>query len=87
MTTKKYSLWVSEEASDYRYKIKEVRGLVNPKVKPYQRLKFSHDRIPIDLFTGLVTEQWILTPEETKDEYTKLYAQSEIWRDSYFSSK
>lgn len=87
MTTKKYSLWVSEEASDYRYKIKEVTGLVDPKVKPYQRLKFSHDRIPIDLFTGLVTEQWILTPQETKDEYTKLYAQSEIWRDTYFSKK
>ncbi len=85
MTTKKYSLWIAKEAVDYRYKIKEVKWLVDPKVQSYQRLKFSHDRIPIDLFTGLVTEQWILTPKETKEEYTKLYAQSEIWRDTYFS--
>lgn len=80
MWTKKYSLWQSEAKKDHTvHKIKQINSF-DPRIKPYNRIKFSHDRINVDLFDHIITEKWLMTPEEIKKDYEEAYKKREEWR-------
>lgn len=57
----KFSLWKSQKRGDIfirRDTRKHVGGLIE-----YERVKYSHDRVPAELFKKIVTEQGVYTPE------------------------
>jgi hypothetical protein len=57
ISTKKFSLWNTEVKNHHSvHKIKKVSSL-DKRVKPYDRLKFSHDRVDVNLFDFVVTEK------------------------------
>lgn len=76
LSTKKFSLWKSDPKgiTEVVNKTKDVCSH-NPKIKPYQELKFSHDRVPVELFDSIITENSVLTPNETKALYDTLFTQ------------
>ncbi len=68
LQTTKFSLWNSEKKDIYHKK--ETRKHFQKEIN-YERLKFSHDRVHIDLCTHIITEHGILTPKEMKHEFLR----------------
>jgi len=69
LKTSKFSLWRSGDRSD-------VLSLCHTRThcsKPieYERMKYSHDRVPADLFSFIVTDEGIFTPKELKALFQK----------------
>lgn len=80
LSTKKFSLWKSEAHKDHTvYKTKQVTSL-DHKINPYQRVKFSHDRVDAKLFDKIITEWWELNYEKISNLYEKRYSEKEEWR-------
>jgi len=86
MSTRKFSLWKSRE-SHHTYKVKNIKTLANDKHITYERIKFSHDRIPLEFYDHIVTEAGILTPKETEKLYRKKYDERKPWRDKFFQDQ
>ena len=82
MVTRKFSLWKSN-VSHHRYKAKttQTHGY---KAITFERIKFSHDRIPLELFDCLVTEIGKLSISQTKTLYEKRFKEREKWRKEFF---
>jgi len=72
LTTSKFSLWSTSESSKSVYAKPHKRRHHALTHIEYERLKFSHDRIPTDLFTSIITEYGVLSPKETKDLFDRL---------------
>jgi translation initiation factor 2B subunit (eIF-2B alpha/beta/delta family) len=70
LQTTKFSLWPSEKKEIYHKK--ETRRHYNKPIN-YERLKFSHDRVHMDLFDKIITEEGILSPEELKHCFDKKF--------------
>jgi translation initiation factor eIF-2B subunit alpha len=81
ISTKKFSLWKTAE-TDHASKIK-TKKLHGYRNIYFERVKFSHDRIELDLFNYIVTEKGILTPDETRELYKKRYDERENWRKEF----
>lgn len=81
MTTSKFSMWPSEKRTEI-YTHAEYR---KHSCKPisFERIKFSHERVPLSLFTQVVTEQGVLSPKEVKGFYEKKL-KDRSQRDSHF---
>lgn len=60
----KFSLWKSKKRGDIFIR-RDTRKHVGGHIE-YQRVKYSHDRVPADLFKKIVTEQGVFTPEALK---------------------
>jgi len=76
MTTDKFSLWKAEH-KHHRYKSsthKLSHGV------EYDKLVFSHDRYPISMVTKFITNKGVMTPEEVKNIYNKLFKERKKWR-------
>lgn len=85
LTTKKFSLWDTTK-KEQTYKITQkkscrhaARGLT------FERIKFSHDRIPLDLISEVITEKGLHSPEEIKEIFNDYYKTHAAWRKKYFS--
>lgn len=62
--TTKFSLWESEKKHEiFFHKHKRTH---HAKPIEYDRIKYSHDRVPAQLFHRIVTNEGIFTPEEIK---------------------
>lgn len=62
--TSKFSLWKSRKRSEifiYRHKRMHISRPIE-----YDRIKYSHDRVPAALFTKIVTNKGIFTPSTLK---------------------
>lgn len=70
LQTTKFSLWKSAPREDIFHK-KEKRKHHKKQIE-YDRLKFSHDRVPLFLFDHIVTEKGVQTPEDVKKEFKGL---------------
>lgn len=87
MATKKFSLWQSNKAhSTYKTSQKKVHADAK-KILTYERIKFSHDRVPAELFDFVVTEMGTMKPTEIKKLYTERYNEREQMRTDFFSDK
>lgn len=75
LTTNKFSFWKTRQA---KQTVKSVRSLTHPTAGfTYDRLKFSHDRLPLAQVQRVVTEEGVLTPAETKALYRRLLQEYE----------
>src|SRR3989338_1228727 len=73
MTTKKFSFW-EVDTKQQTYKVTQKKLEKHPeKFVTYERIKFSHDRIPVDLLDYVVTENGVYTPEKIKKVFDKEY--------------
>ncbi|MBU0982182.1 translation initiation factor eIF-2B [Patescibacteria group bacterium] len=67
ISTKKFSLWKSEKRSEVFTHTSQRQ--LHEKAISFERIKFSHDRVEMDLFTKIITEEGIFTPEQLKKFY------------------
>lgn len=79
MSTKKFSLWQAETKKEASVKVKKIVSN-DPRILPYDQLRFSHDRVDVELFDAIVTEKGVLTPDEIRKEYDASYSGKEAWR-------
>lgn len=85
LTTKKFSLW---KASSKHETFKTLQQKVYESAKcniSYERVKYSHDRVPAELFDSIVTEIGNMKPAEAKELYQKRYSEREKMRKEFFS--
>lgn len=78
MSTRKFSFWKAEETI-HAYKEFAVKSHADQNFN-YSRIKFSHDRIPLDMFEYIVTEKDVFTTGEMKQWYDEEYKRREKWR-------
>ncbi len=85
LSTKKFSLWkTSKRHETYKTSQNKVYAS-NKKVLNYERIKFSHDRVPAELFNYVVTELGKMTPLQIRDLYFERYEKQEKIRREFFS--
>ena len=84
LTTKKFSLWDAGK-KEQTYKVTQKKSEHHPeKEVTYERIKFSHDRVPVDLLDYVVTEEGKFTPKEMVKIFDKRYKDFAEWRKKYF---
>lgn len=77
LTTSKFSLW---KVKDFQ---KEIHVKSDMKLHhgagkiQFERVKFSHDRVSVDLIDHIVTEKGLFTPTELQHEFHRLMEQRE----------
>ena len=60
ISSKKFSLWKSKKRSEiFIHKHKREH---HEKEIEYERIKYSHDRVPVSLFKKIITNEGIYTP-------------------------
>lgn len=85
LSTKKFSLWQTSKKHE-TYKTTQNRIYsTTKKILNYERIKFSHDRVPAELFNSIVTEIGIMTPDQIKEVYLTRYEKQEEIRQKFFS--
>ncbi|PIR55217.1 hypothetical protein COU74_02325 [Candidatus Peregrinibacteria bacterium CG10_big_fil_rev_8_21_14_0_10_36_19] len=67
--TKKFSFWKSKKRSEIF--IHHHKRSHHSQPIEYDRIKYSHDRVPAHFFTKIVTDQGIYTPKTLKDFFDK----------------
>ncbi len=87
LSTKKYSLWESTMLSDHSKPEKQERKPLDKAVRPYPRMKYSHDRIDVSLFSSVVNENGVFSPEEIHAQYAEMYHHKGLWREKYYVTK
>lgn len=69
MNTLKFSLWKSKKRKEifmHRHTRKHHRKQIQ-----YKRIKYSHDRVPTDLFHQIITNEGILSPSKIKGLFSE----------------
>ena len=69
--TTKFSYWKSKPRGEIYFK-KHKREHCNKPIE-YSRLKYSHDRVPLDLFHRVVTNEGVFSPVKLKELFEKNY--------------
>ncbi len=72
LTTSKFSLWPVKDVKKQVHVKSDIRNHHHFEEVAFERLKFSHDRVPVDLVDHVVTEKGIFNPEQTKKEFASL---------------
>lgn len=85
LSTKKFSLWPTSKKHETFKTTQNKVYASNKKVLNYERIKFSHDRVPADLFNYIITESGKMTPAQIKDLYFERYEKQEKMRNEFFS--
>ncbi|QQR84096.1 hypothetical protein IPJ72_02795 [Candidatus Peregrinibacteria bacterium] len=83
LTTSKFSLWQAESStSDIYVKAHKRCHHVMNEIE-FDRIKFSHDRVPVDLVDHIVTEKGIFDADGVRAEYDRLKAIRDKERKAY----
>lgn len=69
MNTSKFSLWKSQPRGEIFFH--EHKRQHHTKPIEYSRIKYSHDRVPTDLFHKVVTNEGMVSPEQLKKCFEK----------------
>lgn len=69
IATTKFSMWPSKKRTEIYIHIHRRAHHFKP--IEFERIKFSHDRVPIHFFRKIITEQGIFTPKEMGAFYQK----------------
>lgn len=84
ISTRKFALWEST-TKQHTYKVSQKRKEKQPgKELTYNRIKFSHDRIPIDLLDHIVTEDGTYTPKQIVKLFSQRYEERQDLRKRHF---
>lgn len=71
LTTNKFSYWKTKPALQTQ---KTVKSIAHPHADfSFDRIKFSHDRLPLSLVDKVITEEGIYTPDQLKEDYAKKF--------------
>lgn len=73
LSTKKFSLWSSQKRHEIYQHSDQRKHYCKPIL--FERIKFSHDRVPIKLFSKIITEKGIFTPKQMEDFYKEQFKQ------------
>ena len=65
INTMKFSLWKSKERGEIFIRKHKRKHSCQP--IEYERIKYSHDRVPVKLFHRIVTDRGVMTPAQLKD--------------------
>ena len=71
INTSKFSLWKSKKRGEifiHRHQRKH-----HSKPIEYERIKYSHDRVPAKLFSKIITDEGVLNPEQLQELYKKRF--------------
>jgi len=77
MTTGKFSLWKTK-SKHHTYKTKNIKCSTMHDVA-YERIKFTHDRVPIEYTDYIITEEGRYVPKELEKRYWKKFKEREDW--------
>lgn len=84
ITTSKFTLWpLTKESHEVYAKPTIDRHYSLPEIE-YERIKFSHDRVPIELINYVVTEEGIHSQQEVKDIFEDMFKKRNSKRKVYF---
>ena len=72
--TGKFSLWKSKKRSEIF--IHKHQRKHHSKPIEYERIKYSHDRVPVKLFKKIITDEGVLNPAQLKLLFEKRYKDS-----------
>jgi len=72
LTTSKFSLWDIKSPQKEIYVKSHMRKHHHLNDIEFERVKFSHDRVDLNLVDFTVTEKGIFTPKELQKEYDRL---------------
>ncbi|MBN2087416.1 hypothetical protein JW758_03645 [Candidatus Peregrinibacteria bacterium] len=83
LTTSKFSLWpLTDKSQESYYNQMQKSHRLQQEIK-FSLLKFSHDRVSVDLVDYIVTEKGIFTPDELKDVYDDMFKKRKKERRKY----
>ena len=82
ISTSKLTLWPITKAHEVFRKPHRRKHHVLTEIE-YERLKFSHDRVPLELIDHIVTEKGIHTPDEFRKMFNELFDKREEQRRKY----
>ena len=72
LTTNKFSYWNTRKASQT---VKTIKSIAHPHADfCFDRVKFSHDRLPLDLVDRIVTEEGGFPPDRMREVYRRKLA-------------
>jgi len=71
MGTDKFSLWKSKKRSEI-FIHKHTRKHIHKPIE-YERIKYSHDRVPVKLFKKIITNEGVLTPARLKKVFNEKF--------------
>lgn len=87
LVTKKFSLW-EDPVKHHTYKVVQKKIEKHSKnILEYEKIKFSHDRVPLDSFDYVVTEKGVFSPKEIEGLYEKMFKERTQWRKRHFPVK
>jgi len=72
--TSKFSLWESKERGEI-FIHKHLRQHHSKPIE-YERIKYSHDRVPVKLFKKIITDKGVLNPGQLKELFDERYKAS-----------
>jgi translation initiation factor 2B subunit (eIF-2B alpha/beta/delta family) len=85
ITIKKFSFWEIGPQHLTHKVTQKIMDFHADKAQSYERIKFSHDRVPVDLIDYVVTEDGVYNPESIKEIFELKYAEHHKWRVRHFS--
>jgi len=85
INTRKCSYWKAKNLY-HSFKEKQVCSHIFRKFI-YRRIKFSHDRVPLDHFHYVVTEQKIFSSQEMHKWYKAEYRKRSVWRQKFIKQR
>jgi len=83
--TRKFSLWKSREAH-HRYKITHTRTHGYKPIS-FERIKYSHDRVPLEFFAYIITEKGKISVHRVAELYEEKFLEREEWRKEFFKGE
>ena len=72
INTRKFSLWKSSKRGETVFIHKHKRQHISKPIE-YNRIKYSHDRVPLNLFHKIITNEGVLSHSMLKKSYQKHY--------------
>ncbi len=89
ISTKKFSLWaIQPKHHTYKFmKQNMANGGHGGHAMTYETVRFSHDRLPVDLVDQIVTEEAIYSPKEITKVFNKKYQDRNNWRERHCLSQ
>lgn len=83
LTTSKFSLWpLTDKSQESFYKTQKKKHHIQKEIE-FSLLKFSHDRVPVDLVDYIVTEKGMYKPAEVKDMFDQMFKERKKMRKKY----
>ncbi len=83
MGTRKCSFW-NAKTLHHSYQEKQIKSTIHSETT-YSRIKFSHDRIPMEMFDFAITEKGTMTGKAMLKWYKEEFTRRAPWRKAFFS--